>query len=383
MGKVVDSTRSAYEVLKDNQGSYRKSLSRHSSKLAKHVKKHHHYVMQGLIVGVVAVFVFASSFRQTGQANTYNSSFGGLVANTTIDEVSSAQVAKQIAQGGNLIISDNITNLADSLEASVEFATTSDSYLAKPQIVSTDAKTRDDIVEYVTKEGDTITSLARQFGVTSDSIRWANDLTGDLVAAGTKLKIPPVSGVIYTVQAGDTAESLAQKFQSNAAQIISFNDAELDGLVVGRTIIIPGGEEKEEVQQQVYFSSGTSSGSGFAFGTTPIYGGNGYSYGYCTWHAANRRNQIGRPLPRNLGNAVTWASISASAGLGVSEIPAAGSVLWHRNTYIAGGYGHVGFVERVNGDGSILVSDMNYPIWGTITTRTISPAEFGSYLFIY
>ena len=121
----------------------------------------------------------------------------------------------------------------------------------------------------------------------------------------------------------------------------------------------------------------------FSFGSQPLYGGNGYSYGYCTWHAANRRAAIGKPIPRNLGNAVTWASVAAQAGLAVGTTPRAGDVLWHKNTYIAGGFGHVGFVEKVNSDGSILVSDMNYGGWNVVTNRTIPPSEFNQYLYIH
>ena len=49
----------------------------------------------------------------------------------------------------------------------------------------------------------------------------------------------------------------------------------------------------------------------------------------------------------------------------------------------AGPWGHVAYVESVNTDGSILISDMNYPIWGKVTYRTAQPSEFGNYRFIY
>jgi surface antigen len=98
---------------------------------------------------------------------------------------------------------------------------------------------------------------------------------------------------------------------------------------------------------------------------------------------ANRRIAVGKPLPRNLGNAVTWATLAAQSGLSVDGTPRAGDVLWHKNTWIAGGLGHVGFVEKVNPNGSIEVSDMNYPIWNGVSYRTIEPSEFGGYLFIH
>ena len=48
-----------------------------------------------------------------------------------------------------------------------------------------------------------------------------------------------------------------------------------------------------------------------------------------------------------------------------------------------GPYGHVAYVERVNGDGSILISEMNY-IWSIhMNYRTIPASEVSSYAFIH
>ncbi len=381
--KKVVNTKSAFEALKSNQEAARKQFKKSSQKVSKKVKKHHHYAAQAVILAVIGVFIMASNVGPTQSASRYGSGFGGLVSNTTIDEVASAQVAKQIAQSSNLLIADNVSNLADSLEARVEFAASNDAYLAKPQIVSTDSATREDIVTYTAKKDDTVSKLARKFGVTSDSIRWANNITGDLLAEGKKLKIPPVSGLIYKVKEGDTPTSLAKKYNANADQIVSFNDAELEGLTVGATIVIPNGERPAPAQQPNFASGGNNYSAG---SFTPVYGGNGYSYGYCTWYVANRRAAIGRPIPRNLGNAVTWASIAAASGLTVAQKPVAGAVLWHKNSaYIAGGYGHVGFVESVSADGkSIRVSDMNYTAgWNAVSYRTIKGSEINQYLYIY
>ncbi len=379
--KKVTNTKTAFDSLKSNQEAYRKQFLKSSKKVSRKVKKHHHYAAQAVILAVIGVFILASNVGPTQSASRYGSGFGGLVSNTTIDEVASAQVAKQIAQGANLLIADNVSNLADSLEARVEFAASTDAYLTKPQIVSTDARTRQDIIKYVAKDGDTVSSLARQFGVTSDTIRWANDITGDSLRVGDELEIPPVNGLIYKVKDGDTPTSLAEKYNANADQIVSFNDAELDGLKEGLRIIIPNGENPAPVTP-TYFSSGNN----YAVGSiTPVYGGNGYSYGYCTWHVANRRAAIGKPIPRNLGNAVTWASIAAAGGLTVAEDPIAGAVLWHKNSaYIAGGYGHVGFVESVDANGVARISDMNYTSgWNAVSYRTLSKAEQNEYLFIH
>lgn len=333
----------------------------------------------------MAGIIILGNAGQSTKLETAYARVGGFSGAATTDEISSAEIAATIAVGADLLIKDNVVNLADSLDAQVDFATAEGAFLEKPQVVTTDAKTINDITKYVVKEGDTVQSVAQRFNVTSDTIKWANDIAGDVIDVGKELTIPPVSGVLYTVKDGDTPESLAETFKANREQIVAFNDAEVEGLKAGAQIVIPDGTKPAPVQQKPqYFSSGSSSSGGFAFGGEPIYGGNGYAYGYCTWHAAGRRAQIGKPLPRNLGNAITWASLAGRAGFAVDRNPQAGDVLYHVNDPWSGGYGHVAFVEAVNPDGSLLVSDMNYAgNWGRVTYRTVLPGEFGRYLFIH
>ncbi len=62
---------------------------------------------------------------------------------------------------------------------------------------------------YVVKSGDTLTKIARQFGVTVNAIRRANNLTTDRIKVGDKLKIPakpvePLGSQPSPVPQGDT-----------------------------------------------------------------------------------------------------------------------------------------------------------------------------------
>ena len=313
---------------------------------------------------------------------------GGLGGASTVDEFSAAQIAADIAKGVDLIVADNVQNLADSQKARIDFAVTEGSYLSKPQQVLTDDKSNRDVITYTVKSGDTIPKIAKQFNITSDTIRWENDITGDAVGAGTKLRILPVSGIRYTVQRGDTAAGIASTFGlSSEALLVAFNDAEIDGFKAGDKIIIPNGRQPQV--QPTYFSTG----SGFAFGSTALYGSNGYSYGYCTWWAATRRAQTGSSIPKNLGNAYTWKALASIAGNSVDRNPRAGDVAWYG---FIGGLGHVGYVEKVNSDGSIWISDMNYqgqasmntsaPAtggWNVVSYHLVKPSEFSQYYFIH
>jgi surface antigen len=244
--------------------------------------------------------------------------------------------------------------------------------VAKPQIVATELKSINDLTTYTTVEGDTVTSVAEKYGVSKESIRWSNDLTGDTVAVGTTLSIPPVDGFIYKVKADDTPAKIAERYGSDEAKLIAFNDAEITGLVEGQEIVIPGG--------RVPVARSIPNYSGFRFGAGAIYGYNGYDYGYCTWYAANRRAEIGRPIPANLGNASTWKVISQRAGIPVGNTPAAGAVIW---TPPRDYYGHVGFVEEVFPDGSVRVSEMNTRGWGVRSEKVLTPAQAAAYSYIY
>lgn len=265
---------------------------------------------------------------------------------TNVDEIAAAEVAASIARESNMVIADSVTNLADSISTQVQLSgTDSDPYIENNSQIDTDAKTREDVANYTVRSGDTVSSIAKHFGITSDTIRWANDIVGNSVPTGTILKILPVSGIQHKVKSGDTAASLAQKYKTSASSIISFNDAEVDGLPVGETIIIPGGKRPAS---PAYYN--------YTDGYTLTYGGNGYTFGYCTWHVANRRLDIGNPVPRGLGNAITWMARAQAGGLETGGTPRVGAVAWDQRAY---GDGHVAFVEKINDDGSVWLSHMN------------------------
>lgn len=102
----------------------------------------------------------------------------------------------------------------------------------------------DQISLYVVKKGDSIPGIAKMFGVTSNTIRWANDLkVGDPIKEGDVLTILPVAGVSHTIVKGDTLKSIAKKYSSDIDEIGSFNGITEDSsLVIGDTIIVPDGE---------------------------------------------------------------------------------------------------------------------------------------------
>lgn len=94
-----------------------------------------------------------------------------------------------------------------------------------------------------------------------------------------------------------------------------------------------------------------------------------YPFGQCTWYVFNRMAQLGMHVDDHMGNGGQWGETGKALGYTVTTTPAVGTAV-----SIPGGqlgsnplYGHVAFVEAVNEDGSILISEGNVVKKGTGT----------------
>lgn len=330
-----------------------------------------------IILAIILAFVLQNP-HTNGLATPALLSNTPTATNNPLDQVSSADIAQTVARLNGLPETTAINNQAQSQAANIAIASSNDNVVSKPQVVATALKSRADIQAYTSVGDDTLSSLANKFGVTSSSIALSNGLaTAATISPGLKLVIPPVNGIVYTVRVGDTPTSLAQKFSVSQDQIVAYNDAEINGLQVGEQIIIPNATQPISVAAAGVGnsnSSGSGSGSSFPWGSGPMYGFNGYDYGYCTWYVATQVN-----VPGNWGNASTWAIYARLSGWNVSQTPTVGSVAQTGNA--AGGEGHVAIVTGVNPDGTIQIRDMNgIAGWGRVGNGTTSAGTFQNYI---
>jgi len=144
------------------------------------------------------------------------------------------------------------------------------------------SKPRDKVENYRVKSGDTLASIGKKFGISVDTIKWANDLKNDTIKPEQTLKIPPITGVVHTVVSGETVYSIAKKYKTTAQNIVNFifNDfADLDtfALRAGQTLYVPDGVIEPE--QPKYFAqapqyanaiAGVRGSSSFIWPTTGI-----------------------------------------------------------------------------------------------------------------
>jgi murein DD-endopeptidase MepM/ murein hydrolase activator NlpD len=137
---------------------------------------------------------------------------------------------------------------ADPTSAEVEVDTNSEAMQATAGSlrISTediDFPTSDTISVYEVKKGDSLATIAKLFGVSKNTIMWANDLKSQTVSPGDTLIILPMTGIKHTVKKGDTISSLAKKYKADEDDIAKFNGITDDsGLVVGDVVLVPDGE---------------------------------------------------------------------------------------------------------------------------------------------
>lgn len=99
------------------------------------------------------------------------------------------------------------------------------------------------VVEYVVAEGDSLWSIASKFGISLNTVLWANNLNKNSnISIGQTLVIPPVSGTIHQVKSGDTISDIAQKYKAKTEDIIAFNGlSNQDDISIGDILIVPDG----------------------------------------------------------------------------------------------------------------------------------------------
>jgi murein DD-endopeptidase MepM/ murein hydrolase activator NlpD len=122
---------------------------------------------------------------------------------------------------------------------------------------------------YTVRVGDSLSEVAEMFGVTANTIRWANDLDRSTdIQPGQTLVILPIAGVRHIVKSGDSISSIAKKYEGNEEEILSFNQlASASDIVVGDTLIIPGGElhATQAPVKETKSGKGKTSGGGAGF----------------------------------------------------------------------------------------------------------------------
>ncbi|MCX6808829.1 MAG: CHAP domain-containing protein [Candidatus Berkelbacteria bacterium] len=194
-------------------------------------------------------------------------------------------------------------------------------------------------VNYVIRSGDTLSKLATAFGVNQATLKYTNNLTNvNTIKPGATLKVPKRG---FAVSTDLIAKQEAQNTASSQSKRTAIAKQSLAALAASH--------QKK-----------------------PAY--NGYPYGWCTYYVASKRQ-----VPSNWGNAGQWLKSAQSAGWSTGSIPVPGAIMVTNESF----WGHVTYVERVDGD-QVVVSEMNGTAgFGLIDLRAYSKSSSLIKGFIY
>lgn len=111
----------------------------------------------------------------------------------------------------------------------------------------------------------------------------------------------------------------------------------------------------------------------------------GYAYRNCTDFVAWKLNATNKfSATSGYGHGYQWghrASDDSGTKYGVNKKPTRGAVAWwDRDAYGMSSYGHVAWVESVNGDGTVTIQEYNNPGGGTYGKRTINKDHVSGYI---
>ncbi len=234
---------------------------------------------------------------------------------------------------------------------------------------------------YAVVEGDTISTIAAKYGISMNTLLWANNLTErSYIRPGDELTILPVTGVLHTIKAGETVSGLAKKYTADAAEIITYNSIPADGSVkVGQKLIVPDGSMpivRASITSNKYVSTGGSYAGKSVKGPNGE-GAHSFPWGQCTWYVSTLKY-----IPWG-GHAKSWLVNARAYGYSTGATPSVGSiVVMQEGNWLSSLFGHVAVVESVSAD-TITISEMNHVGLGKKSVRVLQKTYSAIKGYIY
>ena len=204
-----------------------------------------------------------------------------------------------------------------------------------------------EVTHYTVARGDSTFSIATENNIEPETILWANydtlEDSPDSLRVGQELNIPPVDGIYYQWQEGDTIEGIAHEFEANADDILNWpgNNVDLTDPTFepGDWVMVPGGS-REFVQWVIPIEASGSSGTSSVSSSSCPAGAVGT--GFFVWPADNHYLSGNDFWSGHLG-------IDIAAGQGAAIYAADSGVVTMAQDGYNYGYGTVIAIDHGNG----------------------------------
>ena len=170
---------------------------------------------------------------------------------------------------------------------------------------------------YIVRQGDTLSEIAEMFGVSTNTIVWANDIKRGLIKEGQEIVILPISGVRHTVKSGDNLKSIATKYKADLNEILSYNSLTVDAKIKpGDVVIIPDGVVSATQTSIAQKSSGSKAYPAYSgYYIRPIAGGR-KTQGIHGHNAVDLAVSVGTPIVASASGKVLISRTGYNGGYG-------------------------------------------------------------------
>lgn len=239
---------------------------------------------------------------------------------------------------------------------------------------------RTDVTIYTVRSGDTLTGIAARFRVSMMTLWWANKLTSkDSLRAGQELIIPPSSGILWTVEEGDTLESIAKETKGDVARIREYNGLTSDTLIIDQVLMVPGGRgdpipTPKPTAKPVRASSGGGGGGGTSYrgsGTLrwPVDGGYISQYYWSGHRAIDIAASYGTNVRAAAYGKVTWAGWRSNCGgyqIWVDHLNGMSTTYNHLSSILVGAGSTVSrgqLIGRIGTSGCTTGPHLHFAVW--------------------
>ncbi len=237
-------------------------------------------------------------------------------------------------------------------------------------------RSRTEVIEYSVTTGDSVFGIAKSFNLKPETILWANydqlNDSPDMLDPGMTLNVPPVDGVFYQWQEGDTLESVAGKFEASLDDILSWegNNFDLTNPQVqpDQWIMIPNGhrEFKQWVVPTIARANSGVSKSVLGPGACEGSYDGAYGSGAFAWPTGNHTLSGNEYWSGHLG-------IDIAGAVGDSVFASDAGVVVFAG-WSNGGYGNMVMIDHGNGYQSL------YAHLNSVSARCGQSVGTGSYI---
>lgn len=102
---------------------------------------------------------------------------------------------------------------------------------------------------HIVKKGDTLSSIARKYGISLSVLKEMNELNSKKLRVGQKILLKRTGPRTYTVKKGDNIWKIAKRFNLDVEELMDLNELDSDELKPGQRLVLEAWRDEKEIKR--------------------------------------------------------------------------------------------------------------------------------------